>query len=286
MRIAVVGIGDFGSRLAARLIRAGHDVTLIARGKTLERLHTAGLTATPGGSTLQTAMHIDVVRATANPTAVGPVDVVLMCVKLYHLDAAMAVASPLVGPHTTVLGVQNGVTAADRLSARFGADVWSVSRRQRPWRSAHGPAGPAPGRPRWSSSSKRLASTQSRMTMAWRPSGRSALWSVAVPSVPWRGSQWAHWPRCQHCANSRPWPRRKPWPRPRPRGSRSVQTLWPKPTTLWNGLRPPIRPGARPCCTISTRADRWNWTRGAVAPSRSGRHWASPPPPTSPSTRV
>ena len=39
MRIAVVGVGDFGSRLAARLIRAGHDVTLIARGKTLERLH-------------------------------------------------------------------------------------------------------------------------------------------------------------------------------------------------------------------------------------------------------
>jgi 2-dehydropantoate 2-reductase len=121
MRIAVVGVGDFGSRLAARLIHAGHDVTLIARGKTLERLQTEGLTATPGGSTFQTAMHIDVVRVTDNPTAVGPVDVVLMCVKLYQLDDAMAVASPLLGPHTTVLGVQNGVTAADRLSARFGA---------------------------------------------------------------------------------------------------------------------------------------------------------------------
>jgi 2-dehydropantoate 2-reductase len=117
-----VGVGDYGSRLAARLIYAGHDVTLIARGKTLERLQTEGLTATPGGSTFQTAIHIDVVRATDNPTAVGPVDVVLMCVKLYHLDDAIEVASPLVGPHTTVLGVQNGVTAADRLSARFGAE--------------------------------------------------------------------------------------------------------------------------------------------------------------------
>ena len=122
MRIAVVGVGDYGSRLAARLIHAGQDVTLIARGKTLERLQTAGLTATQGGSTFQSAMHIDVVRATDNPTAVGPVDVVLMCVKLYQLDDAMAVASPLVGPHTTVLGLQNGVTAADRLSARFGAE--------------------------------------------------------------------------------------------------------------------------------------------------------------------
>lgn len=122
MRIAVVGVGDYGSRLAARLIHAGHDVTLIARGKTLERLQTAGLTATPGGSTLQTAMHIAVVRATDKPTAVGPVEVVLMCVKLYQLDDAMEVASPLVGPHTTVVGVQNGVTAADHLSARFGAE--------------------------------------------------------------------------------------------------------------------------------------------------------------------
>jgi 2-dehydropantoate 2-reductase len=105
MRIAVGGVGDYGSRLAARLIHAGQDMTLIARGKTLERLHTAGPTATPGGSTLQTAMHIDVVRATDNPAAVGPVDMVLMCVKLYQLDNVMAVASPLVGPHTTVLGV-------------------------------------------------------------------------------------------------------------------------------------------------------------------------------------
>jgi len=121
MRIAVVGVGNYGSRLAARLIQAGQDVTLIARGKTLERLKTEGLTATKGGSMLQAAMHLDVVHATDNPTAVGPVDMVLMCVKLYQLDDAMEIASPLVGPHTTILGFQNGVTAADRLIARFGA---------------------------------------------------------------------------------------------------------------------------------------------------------------------
>jgi 2-dehydropantoate 2-reductase len=121
MRIAIVGVGNYGSRFAARLIQAGQDVTLIARGKTLERLQTEGLTATAGGSTLRTAMHIDVVRATDNPTAVGPVDMVLLCVKLYQLDEAMEVASPLMGPDTTILGFQNGVTAADRLIARFGA---------------------------------------------------------------------------------------------------------------------------------------------------------------------
>ena len=120
MRIAIVGVGDYGSRGAAWLIQSGQDVTLIARGKTLERLTTEGLTATKGPTT--PAVHIDMVRATDNPTAVGPVDVVLMCVKLYQLEAAMDVASPLVGPDTTVLGLQNGVVAADRLSTRFGAE--------------------------------------------------------------------------------------------------------------------------------------------------------------------
>ena len=67
-------------------------------------------------------MHIDNVNATDDPASVGPVDLVLMCVKLYQLDDAMEVASPLVGPNTTVMGFQNGVTAEDRLIKRFGAE--------------------------------------------------------------------------------------------------------------------------------------------------------------------
>ncbi len=120
MRIAIVGVGDYGSRFAAWLIHSGQDVTLIARGKTLEQLKTAGLTATKG--TITSTMHIDIVKATDDPSSIGPVDVVLMCVKLYQLDDAMELASPLVGPDTTVLGFQNGVTAEDRLIKRFGAE--------------------------------------------------------------------------------------------------------------------------------------------------------------------
>jgi 2-dehydropantoate 2-reductase len=67
-------------------------------------------------------MHVDHIHATDDPTFVGAVDLVLMCVKLYHLDDAMDVASPLVGPNTTIMGFQNGVTAEDRLMKRFGAE--------------------------------------------------------------------------------------------------------------------------------------------------------------------
>ncbi len=120
MRIAVVGVGDYGSRFAAWLMTSGQDVTLIARGKTLERLRTEGLTATKGTITPET--HVDHVNATDDPARVGPVDLVLMCVKMYQLDDAMDVASPLVGTNTTVMGLQNGVTAEDRLIKRFGAE--------------------------------------------------------------------------------------------------------------------------------------------------------------------
>jgi 2-dehydropantoate 2-reductase len=67
-------------------------------------------------------MYIDNVNATDDPASVGPVDLVLMCVKLHQLDDAMEVASPLVGPNTTVMGFQNGVTAEDRLIQRFGTE--------------------------------------------------------------------------------------------------------------------------------------------------------------------
>lgn len=120
MRIAIVGIGDYGSRYGTRLTASGADVTLIARGKTLERLRTEGLSSTR--SSLTPAFKVDKVNATDDCAAVGPVDVVLMCVKLYQLDDAMENATPLVGPETVVLGFQNGVTAEDRLIQKFGAD--------------------------------------------------------------------------------------------------------------------------------------------------------------------
>jgi len=38
MRILIYGAGPFGSFFAERLVEAGHEVTLLARGKRLEDL--------------------------------------------------------------------------------------------------------------------------------------------------------------------------------------------------------------------------------------------------------
>jgi len=120
MRIAVVGVGDQGARLAARLITSGEDVILIARGKTLQRLKTEGLNATQGSTV--SGMHVDDINATDDCSSIGPVDVILMCVKLYQLADAMETASHLVGSDTTVLGFQNGVFGEDRLIERFSSN--------------------------------------------------------------------------------------------------------------------------------------------------------------------
>jgi 2-dehydropantoate 2-reductase len=60
------------------------------------------------------------VRATDDPAEVGPVDLVLFCVKSYDTDAAAALLPPLVGPDTAVISVQNGVDNEARLAGVVG----------------------------------------------------------------------------------------------------------------------------------------------------------------------
>jgi 2-dehydropantoate 2-reductase len=53
------------------------------------------------------------VRATDDPRSIGPVDVVLFTVKMYDVESAAAMLSPLIGTDTVVITLQNGVEAVD-----------------------------------------------------------------------------------------------------------------------------------------------------------------------------
>lgn len=118
MNIAVIGAGAVGGYFGGRLAAAGHQVTFIARGATLEALRTQGLHIT---SPLRGDLHIPV-RATDRPDEVGPVDVVLSTVKLYDLEASAPAMRPLIGPGTVVIPLQNGVDARAMLTPLLGAD--------------------------------------------------------------------------------------------------------------------------------------------------------------------
>src|SRR4028119_1232700 len=116
MRIAVVGAGGTGGYFGGLLARAGGDVAFIARGTQLEAMRARGLTVE---SSLAGTFTVPV-RATDDPSEVGPVDLILFCVKAYDTDAAAESIRPLIRPDTMLISLQNGVDNEARIARAAG----------------------------------------------------------------------------------------------------------------------------------------------------------------------
>jgi 2-dehydropantoate 2-reductase len=119
MKIAVVGVGGLGGYIGGRLARSGQDVTFLARGQRLAALRGNGLRVrSPDG-----AFVIQPLQATDDPADVGPVDLILFCVKTYDVETAAEGLRPLVGPGTALLPVQNGMAHIEQLRSILGPEV-------------------------------------------------------------------------------------------------------------------------------------------------------------------
>lgn len=118
MKIAMMGSGGIGGYYGGLLARAGHDVTFIARGAHLAALRAHGLRV----KSVHGDFTIAPVRATDTPAGVGPVDLVVICVKTPDTDQAAHAIEPMVGPNTTVMSLQNGIDAAERIGAVVGRE--------------------------------------------------------------------------------------------------------------------------------------------------------------------
>src|ERR1700736_3535078 len=117
MRIAVIGAGGVGGAVGGALAKGGSDVTFLARGAHLKAMRERGLKVLgPRGD-----IHLLPTKATDDPAAIGAVDVVLFCVKLWDVESAGAAIRPLVGKTTAVIPLQNGIDAAERLIPILGA---------------------------------------------------------------------------------------------------------------------------------------------------------------------
>src|SRR5947209_34097 len=112
MRIAVMGSGGVGGFYGGRLAHAGYDVTFVARGAHLAAMRERGLTIE---NAAQGDIHVPNVKVTDDPATIGEVDVVVIAVKLWDTDAAARAVKPIVGAHTAVLSLQNGVIKDDIL---------------------------------------------------------------------------------------------------------------------------------------------------------------------------
>jgi 2-dehydropantoate 2-reductase len=116
MKIAILGSGAVGGYYGARLSRAGHDVTFIARGAHLAAIRERGLEVRSPALGDFTAK----ARAEEDTSRVGPVDLVLFAVKAYDNPAALPMLLPLLDDSTTVLSVQNGVDSPGEVARVVG----------------------------------------------------------------------------------------------------------------------------------------------------------------------
>jgi len=118
VKIAILGAGGIGGYYGGLLTRSGNDVTFLARGAHLVAIRDHGLRVESAHGDFE----VRPAQATDDPAQIGPVDLVLVTVKSYDLEAAAETASALIGPQTAVLPLLNGLDAAERLAAILGAE--------------------------------------------------------------------------------------------------------------------------------------------------------------------
>src|SRR3982751_5473292 len=104
MRICIFGAGAIGSHFAVRLALAGHDVSCVMRGPHLAAVKAKGLTLRTGDAEFTAR-----VKASDDPAALGPQDVVISTLKATALGALATGLRPLLREDTSVVFAQNGI---------------------------------------------------------------------------------------------------------------------------------------------------------------------------------
>ena len=104
MKFCIVGAGAIGGLAGAWLARAGHEVSLVARGEHLAALRARGLT-------LETAAGRETfkVAASDDPGVFGHQDAVFIGLKAYSIPAMLPRLAPLLGAGTAVVPAINGL---------------------------------------------------------------------------------------------------------------------------------------------------------------------------------
>lgn len=114
MKYLVIGAGGTGGAIGGFLARAGKDVTLIARGKHLQKMQEQGLRfETPDGD-----FTVPVKACTMEDYSDTP-DVIFVCVKYYSLEEAIAFIEKCAAPHTVVIPILNIYGTGGRMQEKL-----------------------------------------------------------------------------------------------------------------------------------------------------------------------
>jgi 2-dehydropantoate 2-reductase len=110
MKVCVLGAGAIGAYYGGQLARAGHEVTLYARGDNLAAIKSRGLEI----KTAERSSTI-LVSATDNVDQLGAPDFAILGVKSYSLAAIAPVVRKVAAKGATIVPFLNGVETTDRL---------------------------------------------------------------------------------------------------------------------------------------------------------------------------
>jgi 2-dehydropantoate 2-reductase len=105
LKICIYGAGAVGGHAGALWARAGHEVTVIARGSQLEAIRKKGHLS----YVAKDERFLAPVRAVATPEVAGVQDVVVLTVKAPSLGEVAGRLAPLLGPETPIIAALNGI---------------------------------------------------------------------------------------------------------------------------------------------------------------------------------
>ncbi|MEJ2725805.1 MAG: 2-dehydropantoate 2-reductase [Deltaproteobacteria bacterium] len=113
-KISIIGAGAMGAAYASLFAEMDSEsVSLLAKGERCDRLKERGLIV--NGKTYR----FPVIRP---GEVVPPADLLIVAVKDYHLFEAIQDMRPVVGPHTAILSVMNGIDSEEQIGTVYGME--------------------------------------------------------------------------------------------------------------------------------------------------------------------
>ena len=118
-KIAIIGTGAMGSIYAVMMAEAGHDVWAIdSWADHVEAINAKGLRL----EGVSGDRNVTAIKAATDLAAAGTCDLYVIATKASGVGAAARAVAGVMGPHSLVLTIQNGLGAADRIAAHMPVD--------------------------------------------------------------------------------------------------------------------------------------------------------------------
>jgi len=120
MKTLILGSGAMGSIVGGYLWKAGKDVLFVDTWQEhVNVINEKGLTIEePDGSQINLS-----VKAESSLEGIQPVDLIILFVKSYQIENALSGARDVIGPHTRLLTLQNGIGNGERISKFINTEI-------------------------------------------------------------------------------------------------------------------------------------------------------------------